>query len=140
MKKSISLQNLFVCALIVTAYATPVLGQEILVTYRNGINGPTNVGILNPSECAFSVVDTSIASGIDAPFFSYTPSGQLYALSLQSGDFYSVNLNDGSLSYIGSFNTNFGEIQFVNDSIFYAIRLEGMIWCGRYCQCKYRRD
>ncbi|WP_425422758.1 gliding motility-associated C-terminal domain-containing protein [Phaeodactylibacter xiamenensis] len=127
MKKSISLQNLFVCALIVTAYATPVLGQEILVTYRNGINGPTNVGILNPSECAFSVVDTSIASGIDAPFFSYTPSGQLYALSLQSGDFYSVNLNDGSLSYIGSFNTNFGEIQFVNDSIFYAIRLEGMI-------------
>lgn len=127
MKKNIYLLYLLAYALIVTVYATPVLGQEILVTYRNGINGPINVGILNPSECAFSVVDTSIASGIDAPFFSYTPSGQLYALSVQSGDFYSVNLNDGSLSYIGSFNTNFGEIQFVNDSIFYAIRLEGMV-------------
>ncbi len=107
-------------------YILPLAGQDILVTYRNGIGEPTKVGVFNPSECAFSTVDTLLASSLGMPFFSYTPAGDLYVLDGQAGDFYSVDLNDGSLSYVGSFATNFGEIQFVNDSIFYAIRLSGM--------------
>ncbi|MCR9102343.1 MAG: hypothetical protein NXI25_20475, partial [bacterium] len=127
MKKNIYLLYLLACALIVTAYATPVLGQEILVTYRGEVGEPIGVGVLDVSTCSFSTVDTALASQLTRPSFSYNPSGELYALDVTNGNFYSVDLNDGSALYISSFNTNFGEIQFVNDSIFYAIRLEGMI-------------
>ncbi len=59
------------------------------------------------------------------PYFSYTPSGELYVIDNDTGDFYSINSTNGDLTFVGSFYTNFAEIQFVNDSIFYAYRLIG---------------
>lgn len=127
MKKNIYFLYFLVCVFIVIVYVIFVLGQEILVIYRGEIGELIGVGVLDVFICFFFIVDILFVFQFGYFIFSYIFFGELYVFDIENGNFYSVDLNDGLVLYIGFFNIDFGEIQFVNDSIFYVIRYIGMI-------------
>ena len=109
-------------------FVIPLKAQELLVIYiedgDDTFSG--NIGIFDVGTCELTPLNTALENMLASPNFAYNASGDLYAMDISSGNFFSADINDGTLEAIGSIGSGYRAMVFINDSTFYTIRLAGI--------------
>jgi hypothetical protein len=96
-KRSISI------GVILFLFVIPLKAQELLVIYiedgDDTFSG--NIGIFDVGTCELTPLNTALENMLASPNFAYNASGDLYAMDISSGNFFSADINDGTLEAIG---------------------------------------